>query len=168
MLVMPYEKDPWSGHSSQCRTQPQWGSPAQKSLEFWQSLGQNSDFSVSDSSQDWSMHLDLKSPLDMLFNILINRAAVPEQVHTMFQWNKTIYYIFTQDWWTLTADTSTNCNWLYRYWLNSSHMTSTTQRHSPRLTIMRIRVLWYSFWLTTARTFWVFLLRSEIKASYCA
>lgn len=44
-------------------------------------------------SQDWNMHSGLKSPLDMLFNILINRAAVPEQVHKIFQWNKTIYLL---------------------------------------------------------------------------
>lgn len=74
---MPYEKDLWSGH----RTQPQWGPPAQRSLEFWQSLGQNTDFSISDSSQDWNIPLGLKGPLDMRFNILINKAAVPEQVN---------------------------------------------------------------------------------------
>lgn len=41
------------------------------------------------------MHLGLKSPLDMHFNIFINKAAVPEQVRTILQWYRqyTIYLL---------------------------------------------------------------------------
>lgn len=44
------------------------------------------------------MDLALKSPLDnaLYYSCLINKTTVPEQVHIIFHFNKTIHYTYTQ------------------------------------------------------------------------